>query len=184
MNLRSFLGASAILCASSSLSCSDDSDGPGVAGFGGTAGGGGSGGTGGAGTGGTAGGGGTGGAGTGGTAGGGGSAMGGSSSGAGGFAQDVHPILIDMCGECHGGTGDASFAFAQTDPAGAYQAAISNALDGVTPVYQLIITRTENGGMPLLSCFQGDPPGTPGCLTVMEFQTLQQWAQSGTPPPP
>ena len=179
MNMRSLLGATALAaaCSSLALSCSDD-DGDGVGGAGGTmsAGSGGSG---------VAGSGMSGGGMGGGSSGSGGSGMGGSSQTGGlSFAEDVYPILVGVCGDCHSGTNPASFSFAQSDSAAAYQAVIDEGFDGVTPVYEAIIARTENGGMPLDSCFQGNPPGSPGCLTVEEFETIQQWSQSGSPPPP
>jgi hypothetical protein len=166
MNLRSFLGLAAIGAACLSFaSCSDDSDDDGASGSGGTA-------TAGSGGSGTAG---SGMAGTSVTGGGGSGAQTGNLS----FGDDIWPILKAECGDCH-----ESFAeFAAQDEATAYAAAIAPAYVG-GPRYEALVSKLESGEMPANGICNGGMPGSPGCISVANFDKIKAWAESATPPPP
>jgi hypothetical protein len=174
MKLRSFFGLAAIglACLSFASSCSDDSDDDGGGGTGGTA----STGNGGSGTAGS------------GMAG---SGMAGSSmTGSGGtgaqtgnlsFEDDVWPILTDMCGDCHGDSFAASGA-SDGDSSIAYMGILDDSPFDGEPRYSTIVGRIERGEMPLGSC--NGPPGSTGCVSVADFNTIKAWSELGPPPPP
>jgi hypothetical protein len=101
------------------------------------------------------------------------------------FAEDIHPILRALCSGCHDqeGSGLPSFEFAITDVSTAYQAVTSDTFSG-DPVYTVIVDRIEGGTMPLGTGCNGNPPGSPGCVPLADFEKIQEWAQGGNPPPP
>jgi hypothetical protein len=89
--------------------------------------------------------------------------------------SDVHPLLVDNCGECHGG----SFlpAFAQDDEDAAYQVTQDDSSYPDEPYYERIIVRaTEELTMPP-GCF-GDL-GSTGCLSVEDAALLEAWVDQG-----
>jgi hypothetical protein len=101
------------------------------------------------------------------------------------FAEDIHPIFRALCIGCHDqeGSGLGSFSFAVADAADAYAAVTSDTFTG-DPLYTVIVERIERGEMPLGTGCDGNPPGSPGCVSQADFEKIQQWAQSGSPPPP
>jgi hypothetical protein len=94
--------------------------------------------------------------------------------------SDVHPVLVDNCGECHGG----GFlpAFAQDDEDAAYQVTqeVSNYTNPDQLYYERIVVRaTEELTMPP-GCF-GDL-GSTGCLSEADAALLQAWVDQGALP--
>jgi hypothetical protein len=97
------------------------------------------------------------------------------------FANDVLPILQAECGDCH-----AFFiAFASEDAQQSYQVAIeATSYEGVDqPRYDVIIARAEDGTMPP-ECAGGAPGSSPDCISEEDFEIIQDWVNSGEPPPP
>jgi hypothetical protein len=97
------------------------------------------------------------------------------------FADDVLPILQVECGDCH-----AFFIpFASEDAQQSYQVAIeATSYEGEDqPRYDVIVARAEDGTMPP-ECAGGAPGSSPDCISEEDFEILQDWANSGEPPPP
>jgi len=84
------------------------------------------------------------------------------------FAVDISPILQANCGACHA-TGNLP-RFASSDASVAYPYAVGRSDD--------IIGRLEQGTMPP-SCGR-QPPGSSGCISAADFDTIQRWVEGGT----
>jgi hypothetical protein len=102
------------------------------------------------------------------------------------FATDIHPILVQHCGNCHSeGEGPGYPDHADADPTVAYTAATGDGLEG-EKVYERILFRTDPPNAvdimppPYAGC-EG-ALDAPGCLTTAEHDLIEQWIEQGTPP--
>ena len=86
------------------------------------------------------------------------------------FEADVWPILNTTCGPCHAGSTFGGNDIGDTD--------VANAFDEATRVADRIIARVEGGTMP--PACTGDP-GSAGCMSVEDFDTVKSWVEAGTP---
>jgi len=93
------------------------------------------------------------------------------------WANDVQPVLNDFCGSCHGGTSCPSGVCWLEDYAVLTGAASATVCAGST-IAECIPVRILDGSMPRNGAC---PPGSPGCMTQDEFDTLQAWGDAGAP---
>jgi mono/diheme cytochrome c family protein len=85
------------------------------------------------------------------------------------FTADIRPILVANCGRCHASGGLPQFASA-------------NAATGFDVAFRernSIVSEIRNGNMPADTC-NGDP-GSAGCVSVADFNLIQQWVAAGAP---
>jgi hypothetical protein len=85
------------------------------------------------------------------------------------FTADIRPILVTNCGSCHASGGLPQFASA-------------NAATGFDVAFGLrstIISEIRSGNMPADTC--NGAPGSSGCVSVADFDSIQQWVASGAP---
>jgi uncharacterized membrane protein len=125
-------------------------------------------------------------AGAGGSAGAAGAAGAGGSAGSGGSGadsladvrfSDVHPVLVDNCGECHGATDSFLPPFAQDDEDAAYQVTQEvSSYPGELYNERIVERAVDELTMPP-GCF-GDL-GSTGCLSVEDAELLQAWVDQG-----
>lgn len=106
------------------------------------------------------------------------------------FAEDVYPILLNKCAGsgCHSNNSVFQPGHAAPVVTDAYDATQAVSPGGV-PVYDRILARTSgddpSGIMPPESF--GPMPcegelGAPGCLTVAEYEVIEEWIAQGAPP--
>ncbi len=91
--------------------------------------------------------------------------------------DEVHPVLVTNCGRCHAletGLGDLLSLppFAGSDLDVAYEAAVS--------LGTAILAQVNAGVMPPDTC-QRLPPGSPGCVSVDNYELIRSWFAAGTP---
>ena len=94
------------------------------------------------------------------------------------FDDDVHPILVAKCGDCHEdgsalpnhGAVDADASFAATQGTSQGQ-----------PLYSRILARTagEGGFMPPEYDGCEGPLGSGDCLTEAEYAIIELWVEQG-----
>lgn len=105
------------------------------------------------------------------------------------FAEDVHPILLLKCAgsDCHSNDNSIQPGHAAPVAADAYTA--TQRASGDVRVYDRILARASGndpfGFMPPSSF--GPMPcqgalGAPGCLTVAEYETIEEWIAQGAQP--
>lgn len=105
------------------------------------------------------------------------------------FAEDVHPILLLKCSgsECH--SSDNFIQPGHASPVASDAYAVTQRASGDVRVYDRILARAsgmdELGIMPPTSF--GSMPcqgalGAPGCLTVAEYELIEEWVAQGAPP--
>jgi hypothetical protein len=85
-----------------------------------------------------------------------------------GFAEDIHPILVARCGSCHASGFLPRFASSNV------QAAYDVAVD----LSDTIVALIQAGDMPP-AC--SGPPGSSGCVSKADFESIQEWVTDGTP---
>jgi hypothetical protein len=85
------------------------------------------------------------------------------------FTDDVYPILVTNCGRCHASGGLPNLASANIDTA--FNTAVRDSGD----IVQLI----AQGEMPADTC--NGAPGSNGCVSVSDFNLIQQWVAAGRP---
>jgi hypothetical protein len=91
--------------------------------------------------------------------------------------SDVHPVLVDNCGECHGMTGSFLPPFAQDDEDAAYLVTQEVSGEPDELYNERIVARAvEELTMPP-GCF-GDL-GSTGCLSVEDAALLEAWVDQG-----
>jgi hypothetical protein len=97
------------------------------------------------------------------------------------FDRDVHPILVAKCGMCHEGAAPALPDHGASDVDVSF-AATQGMSDGA-PVYERILARASGedpgGFMPPGYAGCEGPLGTAGCLSVEEFEIIEQWVEQG-----
>jgi len=105
------------------------------------------------------------------------------------FAEDIHPIFLAKCAGsgCHSVANPVQPGHAAVDVAVAYAEATRLNLMG-EPMYERILARTNSPDSatmmpppyaPIAPC-QG-ALGQPGCLTLAEFDLIQDWVDQGRP---
>jgi hypothetical protein len=85
------------------------------------------------------------------------------------FTADVRPILLTNCGRCHANGGLPQFANA-------------NAATGFDVAFRernRIVSEIRSGNMPADTC--RGAPGSNGCVSVADFNLIQQWVAAGAP---
>jgi hypothetical protein len=85
------------------------------------------------------------------------------------FSADIRPILVAQCGRCHASGGLPQFASA-------------NAATGFDVAFRernSIVSEIRNGNMPADTC--DGAPGSDGCVSVADFERIQQWVMAGAP---
>jgi hypothetical protein len=85
------------------------------------------------------------------------------------FAADIRPILVANCGRCHASGGLPQFASA-------------NAATGYDVAFRErnnIVSEIRSGNMPADTC--NGAPGSNGCVSVADFNVIQQWVAAGAP---
>jgi hypothetical protein len=92
------------------------------------------------------------------------------------FDADIHPILVENCGQCHSTPGGALPGHAAAAPEDAF--AEVHAESNGEPVYMRILTRTS-GDAAFMPPQCGGAPGTPGCLTAEEYDLIERWVEEG-----
>lgn len=105
------------------------------------------------------------------------------------FAEDVHPILLLKCSgsDCHSNDNFIQPGHAAPVASDAY--AVTQRASGDVRVYDRIVARgsgtdalgimppTSFGSMPCQGAV-----GEPGCLTLAELETIEQWVADGALP--
>jgi hypothetical protein len=91
--------------------------------------------------------------------------------------SDVHPVLVDNCGECHGPTDSFLPAFAQDDEDAAYQVTQEASSYPGELYNERIVERAVNELTMPPGCF-GDL-GSTGCLSVEDAALLEAWVDQG-----
>jgi hypothetical protein len=89
--------------------------------------------------------------------------------------DEVHPVLVTNCGRCHAEeTGLGTLLdlppFASTD--------IEVAFEAVEFVGSAILAQINAGVMPPDTCGR-TPPGSPGCVSVDDFNLIRAWFAGG-----
>lgn len=85
------------------------------------------------------------------------------------FTADIRPILVANCGRCHASGGLPQFASA-------------NAATGYDVAFRernSIVSEIRSGSMPEDTC--NGSPGSNGCVSVANFNLIQQWVAAGAP---
>ena len=85
------------------------------------------------------------------------------------FTADIRPILVTNCGRCHASGGLPNFASANA--ALGYDEAFDERDE--------IVSEIRRGSMPADTC--NGPPGSNGCVSVADFNLIQQWVAAGAP---
>lgn len=85
------------------------------------------------------------------------------------FTADIYPILLEECGRCHAGGGLP--AFASANAASSYDVAFRERGE--------IVELIADGEMPEDTC--RGAPGSNGCVSVADFNLIQQWVAAGAP---
>lgn len=91
--------------------------------------------------------------------------------------DQVHPILVTQCGRCHAEeTGLGMILglppFASPD--------IETAYDAAQFYSGAILGQISAGVMPVDTC--AGPPGSPGCVSVEDYELIRKWFSAGSPP--
>ena len=95
------------------------------------------------------------------------------------FDDDVHPILVEMCGMCHAepagglpghGSTDADESFAEV-----------TRMVGDEAVYERILARATgiDGYMPPTYVGCEGPLGSTGCVSQEDYDTIELWVEQG-----
>src|SRR5688572_21597881 len=92
------------------------------------------------------------------------------------FDADIHPILVENCGQCHSTPGGALPGHGAAAAEDAF-AEVHGESNG-EPVYMRILTRTS-GDAAFMPPGCGGAPGTPGCLTAEEYDLIERWVEQG-----
>jgi hypothetical protein len=85
------------------------------------------------------------------------------------FTTDVRPILVTNCGRCHASGGLPTFASANAD----------SGFDVAFRLRNDIVSEIRSGSMPEDTC--NGSPGSNGCVSVADFNLIQQWVAAGAP---
>jgi hypothetical protein len=85
------------------------------------------------------------------------------------FSADIRPILVTNCGRCHASGGLPQFA--SDNAATGYDVAFSER--------NSIVSEIRSGNMPADTC--NGAPGSDGCVSVADFNLIQQWVAAGAP---
>jgi hypothetical protein len=85
------------------------------------------------------------------------------------YTADIRPILVANCGTCHTAPNNR----------GGHNA--TSSYDDAVRVADDIVGEISSGGMPLNTGCNGGEPGAPGCVSVDDFELIQQWVEDGTP---
>lgn len=78
--------------------------------------------------------------------------------------------MLANCGGCHGAGSLPNFASADVDAS--YRVAVRESED--------ILEELEEGEMPLGTC-RGGAPGTTGCISLADFDLVNDWVEAGSP---
>jgi hypothetical protein len=94
------------------------------------------------------------------------------------FNEDVHPILVAMCGECHAEPAGGLPGHGAADPDDSFAEVVRMA--GDVPVYERILARASGIGGFMPPGYVGcEELGTMGCLSQAEYDTIKLWVEQG-----
>ncbi len=92
------------------------------------------------------------------------------------FDEEIHPILIENCGDCHNTPGGALPGHGAAEADDSFDAV--HVESNGDPVYERILARTS-GDEALMPPGCGGAPGTPGCLSQEEYDLIELWVEQG-----